>query len=368
MENYNFLIAAGGTGGHLFPAISVVEELQKINPNNNFFFVGRKDKIEFTTVNKLGFKFFPIEIDGIHNIFSLKNLLLPFKILKSQLLVRNIISKFKIDALIATGAYISYPPAIAASQKKVPVYLMESNFNPGKSISILSKHSEILFTSFPETHTFLANKPIKKIIYSGNPVRTAFLNNVPNQSEARKKLGLETDKPTLLVFGGSLGARAINNAVLENLPEFLANNIQIIWQTGKNSDICSQIKFPESVKCTEFIDDMPTAYSAADLVISRSGASSLSEIAVMGKPSILIPLVIASNNEQEYNAKYFEKKGAAVIFNQNSLEVAFAQRVLDLLFNTNKLIDMQMQAKFFAKPNAANFIANTILENLSSRK
>jgi UDP-N-acetylglucosamine--N-acetylmuramyl-(pentapeptide) pyrophosphoryl-undecaprenol N-acetylglucosamine transferase len=113
---------------------------------------------------------------------------------------------------------------------------------------------------------------------------------------------------------------------------------------------------------------MPTAYSAADLVISRSGASSLSEIAVMGKPSILIPLVIASNNEQEYNAKYFEKKGAAVIFNQNSLEVAFAQRVLDLLFNTNKLIDMQMQAKFFAKPNAANFIANTILENLSSRK
>jgi len=214
----------------------------------------------------------------------------------------------------------------------------------------------------------LANKPIKKIIYSGNPVRTAFLNNVPNQSEARKKLGLETDKPTLLVFGGSLGARAINNAVLENLPEFLANNIQIIWQTGKNSDICSQIKFPESVKYTEFIDDMPTAYSAADLVISRSGASSLSEIAVMGKPSILIPLVIASNNEQEYNAKYFEKKGAAVIFNQNSLEVAFAQRVLDLLFNTNKLIDMQMQAKFFAKPNAANFIANTILENLSSRK
>lgn len=366
MKNYTFLIAAGGTGGHLFPAISVVTELKKINPSFNFIFVGRKDKIEGKVVKNLGYEFHHIEIEGLKGLFDLRNLLLPLKVFQSEFRIKQIIKKKKVDALIATGAYISFPPALAANNAKVPIFLMESNFNPGKTITLLSKYAEILFTSFPETKDFLQNKKIKQIIYTGNPVRDDFFKNQIDVAKAREIWGLEPNKPTLLVFGGSLGAQKINNAIKINLEDLGSENLQMIWQTGKEYDKYKSLDLPPNIKCVEFIDDMYSAYVAADLVLCRSGASTLSELAVMSKPSLLVPLVLAANNEQEYNARFFEKNGAAVILNQETLHIALRNKICEVLNNKIKLQEMQMNIRRFAKPDAARDIANKIVANLES--
>lgn len=368
MKNYTFLIAAGGTGGHLFPAVSVVSELKKINPNFNFIFVGRKDKIEGKVVPQLGYEFYHIEIEGLRSIFSLQNFLIPFKILQSEFRIRNIIKTKKIDALVATGAYISFPPAVACHQKNVPIFLMESNYNPGKTITLLSKYAEIVFTSFAETSKFFQNKKVKEIVYAGNPVREEFLTKKITKEEARKIWGLDPDKKTLFVFGGSLGASKINEAVYLNLNEIISKDIQLIWQTGKGYSEYKKIEFPPQVKCVEFIDDMLTAYSAADLVLCRSGASTLAELTVLGKPAILVPLIVAANNEQEYNARFFEKIGAAVVLNQETMKVNLANKIAEVINNPIKLRELEINIRRIAKPNAAHTIATKILEKLNSRQ
>lgn len=367
MKNYTFLIAAGGTGGHLFPAISVVSELKKINPNFNFIFVGRKDKIEGRVVKEFGYEFHHIEIEGLGGLFSVRNLLLPFKVFQSEYRIKQIIKKKKVDALIATGAYISFPPALAANNAGIPIYLMESNYNPGKTITLLSKYAEILFTSFPETQDFLKNKKIKKIIYTGNPVRDDFFKNPIDKAKAREIWGLDPNKPTLLVFGGSLGARIINNAIKTNLDDLIKSDFQIIWQTGKEYEIYKSLELPPQIKCVEFINDMYSAYMAADLVLCRSGASTLSELAVMAKPSMLVPLVLAANNEQEFNARFFEKNGAAVILNQETLHITLTKKINEVLHNPAKLKEMEINIRRFAKPDAAREIANTIIANLEGK-
>ena len=367
MKNYTFLIAAGGTGGHLFPAISVVSELKKINPSFNFIFVGREDKIEGKVTKNLGYEFHHIEIEGLHSIFSFRNLLIPLKVFLSEYKIKRLIKKKRISALIATGAYISFPPALAAHNANVPIYLMESNFNPGKTITLLSKYAEILFTSFPETETFLHNKKIKKILYTGNPVREDFLSKKIDKYQARAAWGLKPDIPTLLVFGGSLGARVINNAIKTNLDAIIKSGIQLIWQTGKDYPLYKDLDLPEQIKCVEFIDDMYTAYVAADLALCRSGASTLAELAVMAKPALLVPLIVAANNEQEYNARYFEKYGAAVVLNQETLHIGLLKKINDVLQNEHKLKEMEINIRRFAKPNAAKDIANAILSDLENK-
>ncbi len=367
MKNYTFLIAAGGTGGHLFPAISVVSELRKINPDFRFIFVGRKDKIEGKVVKNLGYEFHHIEIEGLKGLFDIRNILLPFKVFQSEYRIKQILRKKKVDALIATGAYISFPPALAANAAKVPIFLMESNFNPGKTITLLSKYAEVLFTSFPETQSFLQNKKIKQIKYVGNPVRDDFFKNPIDKIKAREMWGLDPSKPTLLVFGGSLGAQKINNAIKTNIDELTSADLQIIWQTGKEYDKYKSLDLPNQIKCVEFIDDMYSAYTAADLVLCRSGASTLSELAVMAKPSLLVPLVLAANNEQESNARFFEKNGAAVLLNQETLHIALTKKVSDVLTNKSKLKEMEINIRRFAKPDAARDIANAIVVNLNSR-
>lgn len=367
MKNYTFLIAAGGTGGHLFPAISVVSELKKINPNFTFIFVGRKDKIEGKVVPNLGYEFHHIEIEGLRSLFSIRNLILPFKVLLSEYNIKRLIRRKHIDAMIATGAYISFPPALAAQNQGAPIFLMESNFNPGKTITLLSKYAEILFTSFPETETFFQNKKIKKILYTGNPVREDFLSKSIDKAQARAIWGLKPNVPTLLVFGGSLGARKINNAIANNLSALIQSGIQIIWQTGKDYPQYKDLDLPEQIKCVEFIEDMPTAYAAADLVMCRSGASTLAELAIMAKPALLVPLIVAANNEQEFNASYFEKYGAAVVLNQETLHIGLIKKINDVLQNEHKLKEMEINISRFAKPNAARDIANAILSNLEHK-
>lgn len=360
-KSYTFLVAGGGTGGHLFPALAVVEEIQKKQQNAKFHFVGRSDKIEGRIVPKIGYDFHPIEIEGLKSVYSLNNFSILFKIWKSQKLIHDLISEFNIQGVIATGAYISYPPSKVAIKRKIPVFLIESNINPGKTISILAPNATILFTSFPETAGYFKNNNIKQIICSGNPVRNIFSNPI-SQEEARLKFGLEPDVRTVLVVGGSLGSRVINQCIEAHIDDFALNHIQLIWQTGSNYEVKSRDR--RNVVQMDFIDDMAAAYSAADLVVSRSGASALTELAIVGKPSILIPFQMGLNDEQVQNARYLEKMNAAVVLSQESIDALLFHTILNLLNNPARLKEMQIILKRLAKPNASEIIAEAILNKM----
>lgn len=356
------LVAAGGTGGHLFPAIAVVEQLEKLN-NNHFkaVFVGTDYRIESKVIPSLGYDFYSMPITGLTKLLSLNTLSLPFKILKSITICRKIINDFKPDAVLCTGAYISYPAGIAASKEKIPLILMESNVNPGKTIKQLSDKASIIITAFEETRNFFDEKMQHKIRVVGNPVRKDILQNV-NKEKAINMFGLNPNKKTVLIFGGSLGAYSINRVVEQSLDYFVENDIQLIWQTGKNYKPKTQIG--DNIKVLEFIDDMASAYAVADLVVSRSGATSVAEICVVAKPSILIPLESASNNEQMENAKILEKHGASIVVRNDKLQVELLRTIKELINNQDKLIEMSGKAKELAKPDSAFNVANMLTNTL----
>lgn len=365
MKDYNFLIAAGGTGGHLFPAIAVVEELQSISKNFQFHFCGRNDKIEGRVVPELGYEFHQMDITGLKGLFSVNNLLLPLKIIQNENKVKKIIKDFNIDAVIATGAYISYPPSKAGIKSGLPLFLMESNFNIGKTIAMLAKYSSILFTSFPETGQNLMNKKVQKIVYSGNPVRKSFFNQLTKE-EARLKLGLNPNKPVVFIFGGSLGAKTINLAVEKIIPEITKRGIQLIWQTGDQYTFQGKENSKDGIFIFKFIENISVAYQAADIVVSRSGASTMAEIAIMKKAAILVPLTIASNNEQEQNALFFAKNNSAIIINQSRLEELLFDNIVDLFNNPQKVKQLEQNISAFAKPDAAKTIVEEILKYLDN--
>lgn len=362
-QHFNFLIAAGGTGGHLFPALAVVERLtEQSNSKNKFWFVGSQHRLESKMIPDMGYPYSAMPITGFTGM-SLKTLLLPFKIFKSVNICRSIIKTNKIDAVICTGAYISYPAGLAASKEKIPLFLLESNVNPGKAISMLSKHASLIFTSFEETKSLFNEKVKDKIVYTGNPLRKQFYKDC-SVIEAKRSFGLNPDKSVLLVFGGSLGAMSINRAIENYIDSFANSEFQVLWQTG--SKYSYNRKLPDNIKQTGFIDDMAAAYIAADLVVSRSGATSTAEICQMAKPSVLIPLPSASNNEQEWNAKALMSSGASVLLNDADAMERLFDIVTTLMSDKDKLQDMSNSAGKLAKPQAANECVDSILRFLSN--
>lgn len=364
-SKFKLIVAAGGTGGHLFPAIAVVQKLEELtNKNIEVKFIGTTNHIESKVAPGLGYELVTIPICGYDGLFSLKTLSLPFKILKSIKISRKLIRSFKPLALLCTGAYISYPAGIAAYKEKVPIILMESNVNPGKTISILAKKAEIIITSFEVTKKFFKDDIKTKIRNYGNPVRENLF-NLPSKEKAREKFGLNANMDTVLVFGGSLGAMTINRAVENVLSHFKDKNIQFLWQTGK--EYLPELKKPAKVKIIPFIDDMASAYSAADLVVSRSGATTVAEIAVCGKPSILIPLSSASNNEQEENARIFQKEKASVMLLNSEADEKLSGFIEKYIADKNLLNEMAKAAGKLSKPHAAEEAAKIILEIIQSK-
>lgn len=353
------LVAAGGTGGHLFPAIAVVEKLKELQGDEiDFQFFGRTDKIEGRIVPELGYKLHSTNLTGLVKTFSLNTFKLPFQILHSVNKLRKIIKQENIDAVLCAGAYLSYPAGLAGSMCKKKLFLMESNVNPGKAINWLSSRADVIFTTFDETKNYFNEVTAKKIKLTGNPVRKQILNEVA-RNQAIEKFGLNKEKSVVLIFGGSLGAAVLNNAVLNSLERFAKSDFQVIWQTGEKNSI--NIPLPDNVKLVNFIDDMASAYSAADLVVSRSGATTAAELCIVGKPSILVPLPSASNNEQYFNAKYLESHNAAILITNNKISEKMYSVVTDLLLAPQKLNQMAVSAKHLAKPNASEIIAKEIL-------
>lgn len=362
MKKINILVAAGGTGGHLFPAISVVEALKNLpNVDCKPVFVGNENRIEGNIVPAEGYEFHHIPIRGLNRLFSLSNVTIPFRILQSISVCQNIITKHDINVVLCTGAYISYPAGIAARLKKIPLVLMESNAIPGKSIKALSSKSDIIITAFEETINYLGIGKKNKIYTLGNPVRNT-ITNLPDKSESLKKFGLHSDKKTLLVFGGSLGAESINLAVKKFISNGLPDNMQIIWQTGKMFK--ADIQNNHLVTILPFISDMASAYSAADLVLSRAGATTLAELAITGKPSILVPYPKAANNHQKINAELMSKHNAAYSINDNQLWDKIDYIIPELMNDSEKLAQMSSAIRKFAKPNAAENAAKMIEKNI----
>lgn len=360
MKKLKILIGAGGTGGHLFPAIAVMERIKELSPESEFYFTGRRDKIEGSLIPKMGFHFLPIDVDGFAGL-SLISLSIPFKIFKAKMRINKLIKKEGISAVICTGAYISYAPGIAAKANHIPLFLLESNVNPGKTISLLAKYSDIIFTSFPNTINFFNPKYQKRVVYSGNPLRK-FFDKLISKEEALNFFNLDTKRKTIFIFGGSLGARSINNAVESQIDNLVKLDLNIIWQTGKSYQYNGTMY--DNLYVTTFIDDMNIAYSAADLVVSRSGATTVAELAILGKPSILIPLPSASNNEQYLNAKILSDNRASILIEDSNLKFKLFETIKNLIFDEVSLRELSINTKQFAHENAADIVARHIIKYL----
>lgn len=362
----NILIAAGGTGGHLFPALAVGKELEE-KYGCKLYFIGTNYRIESKKIPEMGYPYFPTPITAFPGI-NFKSINWIFNFLKSKSIANKAIKENNIDALICAGAYLCVPPGMAASSNNVPIFLMESNVNLGKANKILLSRAKKIFTSWEKTTAYIADK--SKVMLAGNPIRKEIL-NLPKREDSLKKYGFE-NKLTLLIMGGSLGAKSINTAIYNSIDKLSKEDINIIWQTGGEKNLeglsinseSGDLNFGENVRVIDFINDMASVYSIADLIVSRSGATAVSEISIVGTASILIPLGSASNNEQYLNAKTLADNNSGVLISDNELEIKLYDAISELISNETKRAELSSNIKFFAKREAASTVADFIIKSI----
>jgi len=357
-NKYKFLFAGGGTGGHLFPAVAVAEQIKEMRPDADILFVGTKEKIEGKVVPKLGYKFKSIWIKGFSRNFSIENLLFPFRLIVSIIQSLIINMSFRPSVAIGSGGYVAGPGIWAASVMGAKIILLEQNSYPGVTTRLLEKYADEIHLSFEESKKYLRKEKIHHL--TGNPVRKSL--GKIQKSNALKVFNLSTEKKTLLVLGGSLGAKTINQAMAESVKIFEQNNIQLIWQTGKNYFEQFRVLNSEQVKIFDFIDDMNAAYSACDLLLARAGATTIAEILNLGVPAILVPSPNVAENHQYLNAKSLSDIGAAILVEDKNLISELSKKVLDTINSENKLIDLKKNELALAKPNAAKVIAQNAIK------
>ncbi len=359
-----FLLSGGGTGGHIFPAIAIAEELRIQFPDCEILFIGAEGKMEMQKVPQAGFDIQALPISGFNRSNLLSNIKLPIKIVASAWKSSKIISDFKPDFAVGTGGYASGPALWMASQKKVPYAIQEQNAFPGKTNVALAKHADIIFSAFPDMEAYFAKE---KTIFSGNPIRKAFLGDKPSQKEAKVALGFDPEKPLIFSFGGSQGSRAINDGWNAGADQLVQEDIQLYWQVGVQDwekYRQSLWKKTRGIHMTEFIEDMVLAYAAADLVVSRAGAIAISEMAVMEKSSILIPLPTAAEDHQTKNAEALVQKNAAVMVKNENIASELVLKSIELLHSSEAIKSMEQAIKNFAKPDAAKQIVSEIAARL----
>ncbi|RYF89367.1 MAG: undecaprenyldiphospho-muramoylpentapeptide beta-N-acetylglucosaminyltransferase [Chitinophagaceae bacterium] len=304
------IIAGGGTGGHIFPAIAIANAIKKLQPDAQILFVGAKGKMEMEKVPQAGYEIKALDIAGFNRSSLIKNIGLPFKLIKSFFQVAGIVKSFKPAAVIGVGGYSSFPVLRYAQSKGIPTFIHESNSFAGKSNIMLGKKATTVFTATDGMEKFF---PANKIVVSGNPVRQTIVNSSVSREDALEKFGLSANKKTVLSIGGSLGAKSINEAIDKNLEAFGENGLQLIWQTGKpyKEKGLERAKGHSNVFVNDFITNMEDAYAAADLVISRSGAMAIAELCVVKKPVVFVPYPFAAEDHQTANAKTLVNKHAA---------------------------------------------------------
>ena len=370
------LMSGGGTGGHIFPAVAIAQEIKKRFPDAEFLFIGANGKMEMEKVPQAGFKIIGLNIAGFDRGNLLKNIGLPFKLISSLIKAKKVIKEFKPDFTVGTGGFASGPALFIAAKMGIPTFIQEQNSLPGKTNIFNGKKAKAVFTAYPEMEKFFPNS---KVHFLGNPIRENLITDLIETDLAKEKLGLEKDKLTILSVGGSLGSRTLNNGWKENLEKLKEKGYQLIWQTGKLDyrnivDSCQLLADGNSnnqqpttnnrIQIKEFISDMATAYSAADVIVSRAGAIAISELAVAKKPVLLVPFPFAAEDHQTKNAMTLVEKNAAKMVKDTEMKEKFWDTLSEICENETVRKEMSQNLEFFAKPKASEDIVNEIIKEL----
>ncbi len=361
---HHFILAGGGTGGHIFPAIAIANALKKLQPAAQFLFLGAKGKMEMEKVPLAGYQIKGLNIAGFNRSSLIKNIGLPIQLLNSFLQVRSIFKDFKPTAVIGVGGYSSFPVLRVAQSKGIPTFIHESNSFAGRSNILLGKKATKIFVAIDGMAKFF---PASKIIISGNPVRQNITPGKVSKEQALAFFGLDINKKTVLSIGGSLGAKSINEALAKNVDAFEKNNLQLIWQTGK--PYAAKAKETAAGKkyiwVNDFITHMEYAYSAADIVISRSGAMSVGELCVMQKPVLFVPYPFAAEDHQTVNAKMLVDKNAALMLTDSDVAEKLVPAIIALAKDEESQALLKKNITPLGITNADEVVAREILKALN---
>ena len=363
------LMSGGGTGGHIFPAVAIAQEIQKRFPDAEFLFMGANGKMEMEKVPQAGFKIEGLNIAGFDRGNLLANINLPFKVISSLLKARKIIKEFQPDFAVGTGGFASGPALFIAARMGIPTFIQEQNSLPGKTNIFNAKKAKTVFTAYPNMEKFFHGT---KTLFLGNPIRKNIITDIIDSDLAKEKLGLERGKLTILSVGGSLGSRTLNNGWKENFNNVLEKDYQLIWQTGKldYKNILEETKdiHSRNIQIVEFIKNMEMAYSAADVIVSRAGAIAISELAIAKKPVLLVPFPFAAEDHQTKNAQTLVEKNAAKMVKDTEMKEKFWNTLSEICENEDLRTEMAQNLEFFSKPKATEEIVNEIFKNLNIKE
>ena len=363
-EGLRVILSGGGTGGHIYPAIAIANEIRNRYPDAQVLFVGAQDRMEMEKVPQAGYEIEGLWISGLDRSLSLKNLAFPFKLMSSLSKSRKIIKKFKPDVVIGTGGFASGPLLRVAISQGIPTLVQEQNSLPGITNKILAKNASVICAAYEKVKDYF---PAEKTIITGNPVRQDLLQVDSLREEALKYFNLSRDKKTVLILGGSLGARRINKLIETYLKKFREEDIQVIWQIGKLY-FQEYKKYDSSMVITkEFINRMDLAYAAADVIISRAGAGSVSELCIVGKPVLFIPSPNVAENHQAKNAMAVTDHDAALMITEDELTERFDPCFFSFLQDERRLNKFAENIKKLALPNATSDIVDEV-EKLVNKK
>ncbi|MBG6060594.1 UDP-N-acetylglucosamine--N-acetylmuramyl-(pentapeptide) pyrophosphoryl-undecaprenol N-acetylglucosamine transferase [Flavobacterium sp. CG_9.1] len=360
MKQYKFILSGGGTGGHIYPAIAIANELKSRFPNAEFLFVGAKDKMEMQKVPQAGYKIIGLWIAGLQRRLTFDNTLFPIKLISSLLKSRTIIKQFEPDVVIGTGGFASGPLLQIAAIAGIPTVIQEQNSYPGITNKLLSKKAKKICVAYENLERFF---PKEKMILTGNPVRQDLIDIDSKREIALQHFDLDPKKKTLLVLGGSLGARRINELIAKEILLFAAHNVQVIWQCGKlYFDDYKRLEENDNIQIHSFIDKMDLVYAAADIVVSRAGASSVSELCIVGKPVIFIPSPNVAEDHQTKNAQAIVDKNGAILLKEVELDSQFGTVFESLIKDEAKQKMLSDNIKQLAMPEATIRIVDEIVK------
>lgn len=361
-EKYRILISGGGTGGHIFPALSIANALKE-RLNAEILFVGADNRMEMERVPAAGYEIKGLPVAGFDRKNLLKNIGVLIKLRKSIAMARQIVKDFKPDIAIGVGGYCSGPTLKAAQKAGVPTLLQEQNSYAGVTNKLLAKKAKKICVAYPGLERFF---PADKIVLTGNPVRKDLLSKSISKEKGRERFGLNPKLPTVLVVGGSLGARTLNESLETGIRRLYDEGIQVIWQTGKNFGDRGTIaaKNLNGTVVTKFVSDMAAAYAAADVVVSRAGASSISELELLGKPCILVPSPNVAEDHQTKNARALSDKGAALLVTDAEARETLVDQIISLIRDKEKLQNMSTEIKKLALPDSDEKIVDEIVKIL----
>jgi len=362
LKPYRIIISGGGTGGHIYPAVAIANQLKAINPASEILFVGAEGRMEMTRVPEAGYKIMGLWISGLQRKLTLDNLSFPFKVLSSVRKSHQIIKEFKPDAVVGVGGYASGPLLYAATAQGIPALIQEQNSYAGITNKLLAKRVQKICVAYPGMEQFF---PANKLVLTGNPVRQDIIEVNQKRREALLHFGLTSEKKTILVIGGSLGARTINLSIAAGLEEIVAAGYQLIWQTGKafypQAQELEKNHTVAGVRAFDFIKKMDLAYAAADIVISRAGALSISELCLAAKPAILVPSPNVAEDHQTKNAMALVQQHAAILVKDSEAQQQLISRALALAADEQEQQRLSANILKMARPDAAAAIVHELL-------